>query len=69
MLRQEEIELVRKCIEGLPDKMRIAILLYYKENMTIDEIAAMLRIPPGTVKSRMHLAKSKIKERLMKNER
>lgn len=69
VLRQEEIETVRKCIIGLPDKMRIVILLYYRENLTIDEIAVLLKIPSGTVKSRMHQAKNKIKERLMNNER
>lgn len=69
VLRQEEIETVRKCIVGLPDKMRIVILLYYRENLTIDEIAVLLKIPSGTVKSRMHQAKNKIKERLMNNER
>ena len=69
VLRQEEIETVRKCIVGLPDKMRIVVLLYYRENLTIDEIALLLKIPSGTVKSRMHQAKNKIKERLMNNER
>lgn len=69
VLRQEEIETVRKCIVGLPDEMRIVILLYYRENLTIDEIALLLKIPSGTVKSRMHQAKNKIKERLMNNER
>lgn len=69
VLRQEEIETVRKCIIGLPDKMRIVILLYYRENLTIDEIALLLKIPSGTVKSRMHQAKNKIKEGLMNNER
>jgi len=69
VLRQEEIEIVRKCVDGLPDKMRIVLLLYYKENMKIDEIANVLNIPYGTVKSRMHQAKSKIKERLMNDER
>lgn len=69
VLRQEEIKTVRECIDMLPDKMRIILLLYYKENMAIGEISDALKIPVGTVKSRMHQAKSKIKERLMKNER
>ncbi|MDE6434191.1 MAG: RNA polymerase sigma factor [Lachnospiraceae bacterium] len=69
VLRQEEIETVRRCVMELPDKMRIVIILYYKENMTVDEIAAVLKIPSGTVKSRMHQAKNKIKERLMNDGR
>lgn len=69
VVRQEEIEIVRKCVDNLPDKMKIVLLLYYKENMKIEEIANVLNIPYGTVKSRMHQAKSKIKERLMNGER
>lgn len=69
VLRQAEIEAVRECIDMLPDKMRMVLLLYYKENMTINEISDVLKIPAGTVKSRMHQAKSRVKERLMRNER
>lgn len=69
ILQKEEIETVKKCIDVLPEKMRIVLLLYYKENMTIDEIAKTLKIPVGTVKSRMHQAKRKVKERLMDDEK
>ncbi|MBQ9491081.1 MAG: RNA polymerase sigma factor [Lachnospiraceae bacterium] len=61
--RQEEM-IVRKNVLKLPDKLRIVILLYYMEDMSVEEIALALKIPAGTVKSRMNKAKNVLKERL-----
>lgn len=69
ILIRDEMETVRKLVDDLPDKMRIVILMYYMENMSVDEIAEVLKIPSGTVKSRMHQAKNRLKERLMNDER
>ncbi len=62
VVKQDEMELVRNLVNQLPDKMRIVILMYYMEEMSVDEIAEALHIPSGTVKSRMHQAKSRLKE-------
>ena len=62
--RKQEGERVRKSVLSLPDKHRAVILTYYMEDMSMDEIAAALKIPVGTVKSRMNKAKTMLKERL-----
>ena len=62
VVRQDEMELVRSLVAKLPEKMRIVILMYYMEDMSVEEIATALRIPSGTVKSRMHQAKNRLKE-------
>ncbi len=64
LIKQEEIESIRKCVYQLPDKMRVVILMRYMENMSIEEIANELKIPYGTVQSRIHKAKLKLKERM-----
>ena len=61
--RQEKV-LVRQNVLKLPDKLRVVILLYYMEDMSVEEIALALKIPAGTVKSRMNKAKNVLKERL-----
>ena len=61
--RQEEAN-VRREVLNLPEKLRVVILMFYMENMSIEEIASALKIPTGTVKSRMSSAKSVLKERL-----
>lgn len=53
----EEAQIVRRAVARLPDRYRIPILLFYMEDLKIPEIAEALRIPQGTVKSRLHKAK------------
>ena len=38
------------------------ILLYYIEGYDVKEVASILRIPQGTVKSRLNRGRSKLKE-------
>lgn len=48
----EEVE-VRLAIETLPSKIRETIVLYYIEQFSVKEIKQILKIPEGTVKSRL----------------
>ena len=68
VIKNDEIEEVRKQIKNLPEKMKVVILMYYMEGMTINEIAKALKISSGTVKSRLHQAKNKLKEGMMNYE-
>ena len=43
-------------------KKRLALSLFYLEQLTIPEISAVLGIPSGTVKSRLHKARQELKE-------
>lgn len=49
-------------IDQLPEKMRLAIILFYFEDMDISRTAQTLGIPPGTVKSRLNKARKLLKE-------
>lgn len=69
IIRCDEKELVRKLVDELPDKMRVVVLMYYMESLSIEEIAKALGIPAGTVKSRLHQAKARLKERMVGYER
>jgi len=48
----------------LPEKLRLVLLLAAMEGHTIDEIADMLRISTGTVKSRIFYARRQLAEKL-----
>ncbi len=50
---ETEVE-VRAAVEVLPLKIRQVIILYYSEQFTTKEISSILRIPKGTVLSRLH---------------
>jgi len=45
-----------EALSRLSDSHREVVLMRYVDDLTIDEIAAALSIPPGTVKSRLHHA-------------
>lgn len=49
-------------IDKLPEKLRLTVLLFYFRDMDIDKTAAVLGIPPGTVKSRLNKARKLLKE-------
>ena len=51
-------------IDALPEKLRVVIVLASIEGHDVREVAALLRIPEGTVKSRLFLARQRLKEAL-----
>ena len=52
---------LRDAINKLEDIYRLPILLFYVEGFSIREISRMLQIPEGTVKSRLHAGRGKLK--------
>jgi len=54
--------LVRSCIDRLPDFLKTVVLLAYYQGLKYQEIADVLDIPLGTVKSRLHAAVIKLHE-------
>jgi RNA polymerase sigma-70 factor (ECF subfamily) len=59
---EERRELVRASVDQLPDLFRQVIILAYYQGLKYREIADILRIPVGTVKSRLHAALVKLQE-------
>lgn len=61
---QEECRLLRIEVGRLPDKYKIPILLFYMEDLSLTEISKILKLPNGTVKTRIHRAKKILKQKL-----
>lgn len=53
-----------EAIMGLDTKYRIVIYLYYYEGYSIEEIAGLLRLPRGTVGTRLKRAREQLKQKL-----
>lgn len=47
---------------GLPDTLRLTMVLHYLEGYEVKEIAKIQRIPVGTVKARLKRGREKLKE-------
>jgi RNA polymerase sigma-70 factor, ECF subfamily len=58
----EDAELIRKAMEELPTECREILTLRHQEGLSYREIADIVRIPPGTVMSRLTRARAKLKE-------
>ncbi len=58
----DETELLHENVSSLSEKVRKVITLYYFEGYSITEIAQMLAIPRGTVKSRLHDGRNQLRK-------
>jgi len=56
--------LVLQAIEGLSSKDKEATLLFYYEQLTLQEIAALLGVSVGTIKGRLHRARKQLQKEL-----
>lgn len=61
-LSLEQSAVIQEAASQLDDKLKLPLLMYYTADMTIEEIALALRIPQGTVKSRLHKARKTLRK-------
>ena len=59
--RKEEQRLMLTAMYRLPLDLQVVLELFYWEEMSSDELAAVLEIPVGTVKSRLRRAKEALR--------
>lgn len=62
--RAEQRERIRRALDALPPKARTIIMLSDIEGLSYREIAEVLRCPIGTVMSRLHNARKRLKSAL-----
>lgn len=70
LIRTEGTELVGRdradalwtAIDALPEKLRLVIVLASIEGHDVDEVARLVGVPPGTVKSRLFTARKHLKD-------
>ncbi len=62
----ELVDQVQAAVAELADEHRFPILLVSMEGLTVDEAAAILELPRGTVLSRLHRGRQKLKQILQR---
>ncbi|MEK5491186.1 RNA polymerase sigma factor [Paenibacillus sp. FSL R7-0297] len=67
-LGNRQVDEIWSMIMKLPDKLREVLVLDLKAELSVREIAELIRISPGTVKSRLHRARHKIQDKLRRME-
>ena len=63
---REQAEMIRSAIGKLSHKLRSVLVLYDIEGMSQEEVAQILKIPVGTVKSRVSRARGELRKILQK---
>lgn len=56
--------MIQDAAHRLDDKLKLPLYMFYTADMTVEEIASALRIPQGTVKSRLHKARKTMRKGL-----
>lgn len=57
-----------KVLDGLPPPLRLLFSLRHEEELTVPQVAEILQIPEGTVKSRLHKTMTIIRKQLKEYE-
>jgi RNA polymerase sigma-70 factor (ECF subfamily) len=60
-ISEENKVIVRRAIDQLDDSLRLPILLHYFQDLSTEEIGEVLKIPQGTVKSRLHKGRKRLR--------
>ncbi len=64
VLEKERNRAVWEAVDGLSDRLKAVVLLYYMEELSLAQIAGAAGIPEGTVKSRLHQARKILEKKL-----
>ena len=66
LIARERAAHIRAAVDQLPAKLRTPLVLGNMEGHSLDEVAALLQLPSGTVKSRSFQARKRLKQQLTK---
>ena len=61
---QDDIGRLRSAIGKLAPEHQVVVHLHYLEGLSVADIARSLKVPVGTVKSRLHHARNQLKQSL-----
>ena len=65
MLEREQLDgAIQRALSTLSAELRLVVILSDIEGFSYEEIASILRVPLGTVKSRLHRARQILQQRL-----
>ncbi|UNC92282.1 RNA polymerase sigma factor [Candidatus Contubernalis alkaliaceticus] len=62
VIYNEQWVMLQAAADTLTNKLKIPLYMYYVAEMSVNDIASVLKIPQGTVKSRLHKARKILKK-------
>lgn len=65
---EEWQQILEQAIDALSPRHRVVIILHYLEELSLKEIAYIMQVPEGTVKSRLYYARGCLKKAILERE-
>ncbi|MDR0453245.1 MAG: sigma-70 family RNA polymerase sigma factor [Deferribacteraceae bacterium] len=65
-LKNELIQYIKMFVDALPEKLRLVLVMREAEDLSYEEISEMLKVPVGTVRSRLFNARQLMRDQLIK---
>lgn len=62
--REDDWRQLQQALQSLPVQQRVVVVLYYLNDLPLQEIAEILEVPAGTVKSRLHYGRMALRKSL-----
>lgn len=62
--RNDDWEQVQRAVTQLPVSQRVVVVLYYLNDLSLQDIAVILDVPVGTVKSRLHYGRQALRKKM-----
>jgi RNA polymerase sigma-70 factor (ECF subfamily) len=62
--RTEVLRAIEEALASMPAAYRSALIMWHVEGLSYDEISAILGVPMGTVKARIHRGREKLQQKL-----
>lgn len=69
VFREDEKDEMYQAVMKLPIKLRMSVVLFYVEGYSIEEMTSILKVPAGTVKSRLARGRKLLRRELERAER
>jgi len=67
VVQNEKEQLIWQAVSGMDDKHRIPLILRYFHDLSVAEISEMLDVKEGTIHSRLHFARERLRIELKKS--
>ncbi|WP_455717988.1 RNA polymerase sigma factor [Anaerosporobacter sp.] len=64
IINKEKCQIIRNEVKKLNDKLQVPLYLYYTLEIPVENIANIMKIPAGTVKSRLFKARKELKSKM-----
>ena len=68
LIKEEDVQHLNRAIDGLSEFQKTVLLLFYKDELSLDEISSVMEMPVNTVKSHLFRAKNSLKQLMHKNQ-